>query len=258
MCHRLESRIMRDSAAKGRGDRVARLEWIVLGFALFGLALALRSLPVRASLEKATLWIESLGWWAPAAFLVLYVICTLLLVPRTVLTVGAGFLFGPLWGLLLALGAINLGANLAFALGRHFARGAVERRIRDHGRIRSLERAVACGGWRFVALTRLSPVFPYSLLNYAFGLTRVPWVAFTAGSFAGMFPGTLLLVILGSLTDFAAERSGSHPGPWVNVLLAIIVAIALVATWIVSRLAKRVLDRHRGESTGDPPDSPPA
>src|SRR5512133_1182201 len=114
MRRHLESRIMRDSAATGRVDRVARLEWIVLGFVLLGLALALRSLPVRASLEKATLWIESLGWWAPAAFLVLYVICTLLLVPRTVLTVGAGFLFGPLWGLLWALLSINLGAHLAF------------------------------------------------------------------------------------------------------------------------------------------------
>lgn len=239
-------------------DRIARLEWIALGLVLIGVAFALRSLPVRASLEKATLWIESLGWWAPVAFLVLYVICTLLLVPRTVLTVGAGFLFGPIGGLILALGAINLGANLAFALGRHFARGAVERRIRDHRRLRSLEHAVARGGWRFVALTRLTPIFPYSVLNYAFGLTRVRWVSFAAGSFAGMFPGTLLLVILGSLTDFAAERSGSHPGPWVNVLLAIVVAIALVATWIVSRLAKRVLDRHRSGLSGDPADSPPA
>lgn len=247
-----------ESGEKEGAERFAKLEWFVLGCFLLGLALALRSLPVRASLEKATLWIESLGWWAPAAFLLLYVICALLLVPRTVLTVGSGFLFGPLWGLLLALLAINLGANLAFALGRRFARGAVERRIRDHRRLRSLEHAVARGGWRFVALTRLTPIFPYSFLNYAFGLTRVPWVAFAAGSFAGMFPGTLLLVILGSLTDFAAEQSGSCPDPWVDGLLAVIVAIALVATWIVSRLAKRILDRHRSGFSGDPPDSPPA
>jgi uncharacterized membrane protein YdjX (TVP38/TMEM64 family) len=239
---------MRESAAKGRAERVARLEWIVLGSVLLGLALALRSLPVRASLEKATLWIESLGWWAPVAFLVLYVVCTLLLVPRTVLTVGAGFLFGPIWGLLLALGAINLGANLAFVLGRHLARGTVERRVRDHGRIRSLERAVAEGGWRFVALTRLTPVFPYSLLNYAFGLTRVRWTSFAAGSFAGMFPGTLLLVILGSLTDFAAERSGQHASPLVNVVLVVGVIIALLATWVVTKVARRMLESHRDNS----------
>lgn len=247
-----------ESRAKEGAERFARLEWISLGLFLLGLALALRSLPVRASLEKATLWIESLGWWAPGTFLVLYVACSLLLVPRTVLTVGAGFLFGPLQGLLWAVLAINLGANLAFLLGRHLARGTVRRRTRGRGRIGALERAAARGGWRFVALTRLTPVFPYSLLNYAFGATRVGWGQFAAGSFAGMFPGTLLLVILGSLTDFAAERSESRPGPWVNALLAIIVAIALVATWIVTRWAKRVLERHRGESSGDSADSPPA
>jgi uncharacterized membrane protein YdjX (TVP38/TMEM64 family) len=225
-----------------------RLEWIALGLLLTGLAFALRFLPVRASLERATLWIESLGWWAPATFVVLYVACTLLLVPRTVLTVGAGFLFGPLWGLLWALLAINLGAHLAFLSGRHFARSAIERRTRDRGRLQALDHAVTGGGWRIVALTRLSPVFPYSLLNYAYGLTRVGWGNFALGSLVGMFPGTLLLVILGTLTDFAAERSGQHSSPFVGILLATGVIIALLATWVVTRVARRVLDRHRDES----------
>lgn len=234
-----------------QSDRAAwlvRLEWVSLGLILTGLAFALRSLPVRASLERATLWIESLGWWAPATFVVLYVACTLLLVPRTVLTVGAGFLFGPLWGLLWALLAINLGAHLAFLSGRHLARSAVERRTRDHGRLQALDRAVTGGGWRIVALTRLSPVFPYSFLNYAYGLTRVGWSDFALGSLVGMFPGTLLLVILGTLTDFAAERSGQQSSPFVGILLATGVIIALLATWVVTKVARRVLDRHRGES----------
>jgi uncharacterized membrane protein YdjX (TVP38/TMEM64 family) len=232
-------------------DRAAwliRLEWIALTMLLTGLAFALRSLPVRASLERATLWIESLGWWAPTTFVLIYVACALLLVPRAVLTVGAGFLFGPLWGLLWALLAINLGAHLAFLSGRHLARAAVERRARGHGRLQALDDAVSGGGWRIVALTRLSPVFPYSFLNYAYGLTRVGWSDFALGSLAGMFPGTLLLVILGTLTDFAAERSGQYAGPLVTVLLAIGVIIALLATWVVTRVARRVLESHRDKS----------
>jgi uncharacterized membrane protein YdjX (TVP38/TMEM64 family) len=232
-------------------DRAAwliRLEWIALALLLTGLAFSLWSLPVRASLERATLWIESLGWWAPATFVLIYVACALLLVPRAVLTVGAGFLFGPLWGLLWALLAINLGAHLAFLSGRHLARAAVERRTRDHGRLQALDDAVSGGGWRIVALTRLSPVFPYSFLNYAYGLTRVGWSDFAFGSLAGMFPGTLLLVILGTLTDFAAERSGQHAGPLVTALLAIGVIIALLATWVVTRVARRVLESHRDKS----------
>ena len=232
-------------------DRAAwliRLEWIALTMLLTGLAFALRSLPVRASLERATLWIESLGWWAPTTFVLIYVACALLLVPRAVLTVGAGFLFGPLWGLLWALLAINLGAHLAFLSGRHLARAAVERRARGHGRLQALDDAVSGGGWRIVALTRLSPVFPYSFLNYAYGLTRVGWSDFALGSLAGMFPGTLLLVILGTLTDFAAERSGQDAGPLVTALLAIGVIIALLATWVVTRVARRVLESHRDKS----------
>ena len=168
--------------------------------------------------------------------------------PRAVLTVGAGFLFGPLWGLLWALLAINLGAHLAFLSGRHLARAAVERRARGHGRLQALDDAVSGGGWRIVALTRLSPVFPYSFLNYAYGLTRVGWSDFALGSLAGMFPGTLLLVILGTLTDFAAERSGQDAGPLVTALLAIGVIIALLATWVVTRVARRVLESHRDKS----------
>ena len=243
---------------KNAAARLVRIEWIGLALLLLALAFALRSLPVRDSLERATLWIESLGWWAPATFLVLYVVCTLLLVPRTILTVGAGFLFGPLQGLLWALLAINLGATLAFWLGRHLARGIVERRTRDHGRIQALDRAVARDGWRIVALTRLTPVFPYSLLNYAYGLTKVSWHQFALGSFAGMFPGTLMLVILGTFTDFAAERSDHPQGLLVNILYATGVAGKLLATWVVTRFAKRALGRHRMDWPGDDPEGPPA
>lgn len=243
---------------KDRVSRVVRLEWIALAFLLLGLAVALRHLPVSATLERATLSIESLGWWAPATFVVLYVVCTMLLLPRTVLTVGAGFLFGPLHGLLWALLAINLGANLAFLSGRHLLRNVVERRIHADGRIQALDQAVAGNGWRIVALMRMTPVFPYSLLNYALGLTRIRWRHFALGSLAGMFPGTAMLVILGTFTDFAAEKSDEPTGLLVRSLYAVGVIVTLLATWWVTRFAKRTLDRHRAASSGSVAGSPPA
>lgn len=238
----------------------ARLEWIALAVLLAVLTLAQRSVPFRAALERATLWIESLGWWAPAAFVTLYVLCALLLIPRTVLTVASGFLFGFGWGILWALLAINLAANLAFAIGRCFFREAVARstRIRGNGRdrLRFLDLAVRRDGWRIVALTRLSPVFPYSLLNYAFGLTRVTWGQYLLGSFAGMLPGTLLLVSLGTLTDFAAERSAQNPGRFSHLALAGTVFAAFGATLLIARFAKRELARYQREEFGEHPKRP--
>lgn len=229
-----------------RSVLLARLEWVLLAVLVAGLGFGLRFLHVRETLERATDWIDSLGWWAPAAFVALYVLCTLLLIPRSVLTVAAGFLFGFGWGGLWALLAVNLGANLAFLAGKHYARAAVERHTRDHGRLDALDRAVARGGWKIVALTRLSPVFPYSLLNYAFGLTRVSWRRFFFGSALGLLPGTLLLVGLGSLTDFAAERGGESPGVFMSLAIAAAAVVALGATLLVTRFARRVLRRSAG------------
>ncbi len=235
-----------DGRRKGRLARLPALEWTVLCLLIAGLLLALRFLPVQAALERATLWIESLGWWAPTAFVALYTLCTLLLVPRTVLTVAAGFLFGFGWGAILALLSINLGANLAFLSGRHFARAAVERRARNHARFLALDRAVGRDGWRLVALVRLTPVFPYSLINYAFGLTQVAWIQFACGSFLGMLPGTLLLVALGTLTDFAAEQSEAKGGVWLHAATAAAMLAGVVSTLVVARFAKRALERSAG------------
>ena len=144
-----------DAMAEKEGKRVevfARIEWIVLALLLVGLGLALRHLPVREALESATMRIEALGWWAPAAFVGLYVLCTVLLVPRTVLTVAAGFLFGFAWGTMWALVALHLGANAAFFLGRRFVRRTTLARRFENDRLRSLDEAVGRDGWRIVAL----------------------------------------------------------------------------------------------------------
>lgn len=221
-------------------------EWMILGLLLGGMLLLLRRLPIQETLEQATRWMESLGWWAPGAFVLLYVLCTLLLLPRTVLTVAAGLLFGYGWGTALALLSINLGANLAFLSGRYFARAAVEKRVRPFRQFVAIDQAVGRDGWRIVALTRLTPVFPYSLLNYTYGITRVAWSQFAIGSFLGLLPGTLILVGLGRLTDVAAEQSDTESGLWIRLATAAAMVAAVLSTIIVARYARQALARTAG------------
>jgi uncharacterized membrane protein YdjX (TVP38/TMEM64 family) len=231
----------RNDAAGEAGEGFSKLEWIALAAFFALVAAALTFLPVREALEGAADWVGSLGWWAPAGFVAIYVLCALALIPRTILTVAAGMLFGMGWGLLWSLLAANLASSLAFLAARHFAHGAVSRRIRNHDRLDSLDRAVVREGWRIVALTRLSPVFPYSVLNYAYGLTRVRWSQFAYGTFVGMLPGFAMLVALGDLTGLAAEAGEEGSSPARTLALCLAAVAATVATILITRFAKQAL-----------------
>lgn len=228
------------------GDGFSKLEWIALA-TLLGLALAAALfLPVREALDRATNWVGTLGWWAPPGFVALYVLCALALIPRTILTVAAGLLFGVGWGLLWSVLAANLASNLAFLAARHLFREPLSRRFRLT-RLDSLDQAVADEGWRLVALTRLSPVFPYSVLNYAYGLTRVPWREFAFGTFAGMLPGFALLVSLGDLAGLAAEAGEGESSTAELAALAAAAVVAGAATFLITRFAKRALQSRESE-----------
>ncbi len=232
---------MRDEedGAGGR-DGFSKLEWAALGCFLAAIAAALAFLPVRDALEAAADWVGSLGWWAPVGFVLVYVLCALALLPRTILTVASGLLFGVAWGLLWSLLAANLASSIAFLAARHFARGFISRHIHNHDRLDSLDRAVAREGWRIVALTRLTPVFPYSVLNYAYGLTRVRWRQFALGTFLGMLPGFTMLVALGDLTGQVADGESSPVRTFVLVVAAV---GATLATVLITRFARRSLRR---------------
>lgn len=135
------------------------------------------------------------GAWAPVAFVALYGLATVLFLPGSVLTLAAGALFGPLLGALYSLAGATLGAALAFAIARHLAGEWVSRRA--GGRLRRLMDGVEAEGWRFVAFVRLVPLFPFNLVNYAFGLTRVGLVPYVLTSLVAMAPGALAYAWLG-------------------------------------------------------------
>lgn len=183
--------------------------------------------------------IHGLGPWGPALFITAYVLATLCFVPGSVLTLGAGALFGVVPGSIYVSAGATLGAAAAFWVGRHLARNAVARRLAGNDRFAAIDEAVAREGWKIIALTRLSPVFPFVLLNYAFGLTRVKFRHYVLASWIGMMPGTVMYVYLGSLAGAAAGGQTRTMLDWLFYGSGLLATLAV--TGFVTRIAKRAL-----------------
>jgi uncharacterized membrane protein YdjX (TVP38/TMEM64 family) len=199
---------------------------------------ALFTFDVRALLRDALAGLESLGPWGPVIFVLLYVVAAVLFVPGSALTLGAGALFGVgLGSVLVSIGA-TLGATAAFLVGRYLARDWVAKKIEGNAAFAAIDRAVASEGWKIVGLTRLSPAFPFTLLNYAFGLTRVSLRDYILASWIGMMPGTVMYVYLGSLARAAGERHRT-PAEW--SLYGVGLVATIVVTIFVTRLARAAL-----------------
>lgn len=207
-----------------------------------GLLAALHYLPLQPLLQRTLEWIDGLGARGPFIFVGAYVLATVLFVPGSILTLGAGVLFGPWKGTVIVSIAATLGATCAFLIGRYLARDWVARKIETRPAFKSIDEAVAREGWKIVGLTRLSPVFPFNLLNYAFGLTRVSLRAYFFASWIGMLPGTVLYVYIGSLAGSLAgigparTRTGAE---WAFYLTGL--AATAVVTVLLTRIARASL-----------------
>lgn len=174
----------------------------------------------RLNPEALTQWVEASGALGPVLFVLVYAAATVLFLPGTLLTLAGGALFGPIWGSLLNLVAATLGATLAFLISRHIAGDRIARK--SGRRLQQLMDGVEQEGWRFVAFTRLVPLFPFNLLNYALGLTRIPLLQFVLASFVFMLPGAAAYTWLGYAGREAA--AGSE-----GTIRKIIIALALFA-----------------------------
>lgn len=188
--------------------------------------------------------VRDLGWWGPLVFGAVYAV-TALAIPGSVLTLAAGFAFGVVLGTVVVSAASVTTAAIAFWVGRTLARGWVEAKVAASPKFRAIDQAVAENGFKIVLLTRLSPVFPFTLLNYAFGLTKVRFRDYLLASWVGMLPGTVLYVYLGStareLTDLAA---GNVERPLAQkVFFWLGLAVTVVVTVLVTRVARAALRR---------------
>lgn len=196
-----------------------------------------------AYLPQFAAWVQALGFWGPIAFILGYAVATVAFLPGSLLTLAAGAIFGLAGGTVYVFIGATLGSALAFLVARYAARRAVERRLQSHPRFASVDRAVAKEGLKIVFLLRLSPVFPYNLLNYALGLTRVRFLHYVAASI-GMLPGTFLYVYYGkALGSLAAIAGGAEiergAGYWLVLGLGLVAT--LLVTTLVTRIARRAL-----------------
>jgi uncharacterized membrane protein YdjX (TVP38/TMEM64 family) len=170
------------------------LRWLagLLLLAGIGLALGLRDRLDAGALEA---WVQSAGAAGPLLFVTLYALATVMFLPGSVLTLAGGALFGPAWGTLWNLCGATAGAALAFLVARYLAADWVAQRAGP--RLQRLNDGVSAEGWRFVAFTRLVPLFPFTLLNYALGLTRIPFVPYLLATWVFMLPGAVAYTYLG-------------------------------------------------------------
>lgn len=175
------------------------------------------------SQEALQAWLASAGWWAPVLFIAIYAAGTVLFLPGSVLTLAAGALFGILPGALYSLTGATLGAVLAFLVARHLAGEWVAQNT--GGRLKQLIEGVEAEGWRFVAFVRLVPLFPFNVVNYALGLTRIPLGSYALASAVCMLPGALAYAWLGHAGRAALAGDANAIR---NGMLALAVAAALM------------------------------
>jgi uncharacterized membrane protein YdjX (TVP38/TMEM64 family) len=188
-------------------------------------------------------WVEGLGSWGPIGFIIAYAAAAVALVPASLLTLGAGALFGVIAGTAYVFVAAVLGSSIAFVIARYVARGSVERRIEGDARFAAVDRAIAAEGRKIVLLLRLSPVFPFNVLNYALGLTHIRFSDYLLASI-GMLPATLMYVYVGSLGGDVAAAAGGAAAPRTDAewaLLAVGLAATVAVTISITRIARKAL-----------------
>ena len=196
-----------------------------------------------AFLQNTLQWVNGLGALGGVVFIGIYILATLAFLPAAVLTLGAGVIFGVIWGSLYVFIGATLGAVAAFLVGRYVARGWVKEKISSYKKFANIDQAVSKEGLKIVFLIRLSPLFPFNLLNYALGVTSVSFKDYFLASF-GMIPGTIMYVYLGHLAgDLALIGNKSQPDNmilhWVIQIIGLIATIAV--TVYVTKIAKKAL-----------------
>jgi uncharacterized membrane protein YdjX (TVP38/TMEM64 family) len=215
---------------------------------------------VQTFLQNTLLWIKDLGAFGVLAYILIYNLATVFFIPGSLLTLGGGAIYGAVWGSLYVFTAALLGATLAFLIGRYVAQGWVRQKIAGNQRFSAIANAVAENGFKIVLLTRLSPVFPFNLLNYGFGITQVSLKDYVFGS-VGMLPGTIMYVYIGSLVgDLATLGNKQALTAEAQTLQWIIKIVGFMATIGVSiyvtRIAKKALNQTvlPGDATDVPSD----
>lgn len=225
-----------------------RVRWIAILVGAISLVVFVRSLPTKDLLASLEAWISSLGVWGPIVLTLAYIVATVLLVPGTILTLVAGAIYGLGVGTVIVSIGSTIGASLCFLIARYAARERVARWAQRYPLFHAIDSAIGEGGWKVVALLRLSPAIPFNVQNYLYGLTSVRFWPYVTASWLAMLPGTFLYVYLGHVTGAAlGQQRERSPLEW--VFLGIGLAATVLVSVYIARLARRKIHDQVSDST---------
>jgi uncharacterized membrane protein YdjX (TVP38/TMEM64 family) len=224
------------------------LGWLITLVAIIiALFLAMRFLPVGNWLRNFNDWVGEMSVAGILIFIIVYAVATVLLAPGSVLTIGAGFAFGLWKGFVAVSAGSTLGAALAFLVARFIARDKIERIARRNEKFRRIDNAIGKQGAKLILLLRLSPIIPFNLSNYFYGLTAVKFWPYVVASWIGMMPGTFLYVYLGTAGKAAASAAAGgaamkHGWQYWTFMSVGLAATIIVTIW-VTRIARNALQK---------------
>ncbi len=236
-----------DTPAASQSPSANIVRVVLAAVVLIGLIALGRQL--SGQLPRLTAAVDDMGVWGPVAFIAAYAVACVAFVPASLLTLGAGALFGLVKGTIFVLIGATLGATAAFLIARYVARDWIAARVQKDARFAAIDRAIAEQGRKVVFLLRLSPVIPFNVLNYALGLTQVRVLDFVIAS-VGMIPGTLLYVYAGKLAGVVVGAAGTTAAPRGAGFYAVL-GLGLVATAAVTVLITRTAKRALATATRD-------
>jgi uncharacterized membrane protein YdjX (TVP38/TMEM64 family) len=222
--------------AGARGKDVWKL--ILFAVVVLSMIVFARLFGLGERLQELREWISAMGNLGMAAYVALYIVAVVAAVPGLPISIAGAAIFGALKGVILVSIGSTLGASLAFLIARYLARGAVYRRLSGSDKFQRLDRMTEQHGAIIVAITRLVPLFPFNLLNYGFGLTRVPFTTYAFWSWLCMLPGTIVYLV-GTDAIIRAATTGEIPWLIVGVFAAALAVVFLAVRFAGGKLREK-------------------
>lgn len=227
-------------------------KWIAILIAVIALSAAAKHfLPLDQWVKALSAWVEKLGPFGIVVFALIYAAATVLFIPGSILTLAAGLIFGIALGTLAAWSGAVLGSALAFLVGRYLARSKIEAKTKGSKKFEAIDEAIGKQGWKIIGLLRLSPLIPFNLSNYFYGITKVGFWPYVLASAGGMLPGTLLYVYLGAAGKAGLGGGGKQHSPLEYAFFGVGLLATIGVTIWVSRIAKNALKKAGAAKGGE-------
>ncbi len=218
-------------------------KWIAIAGGLIVLSVALSFLPIGEWVKSFTAWIQDLGVAGAFIFIGVYALAALLFLPGAIFTIAAGLVYGIAAGTAVAITGATLGAGLAFLAGRYLFRDRIKKVAEKNKKFGAIDEAIGQQGWKIVGLLRLSPLIPFNVSNYFYGVTAIGFWPYLLASFVGMLPGTLLYAYLGAIGQAGLSGGSKSYSPLQWTFLGIGLLATIAVTIFVSRVAKNALKK---------------